>query len=249
MYIYSNCTGGQKKPVARIPSGERATTGYLSKSPTGPGGHATASTLIESHDSLERHRDAGLQDLVITRALLSKRHSYKRRPITEPATMQLVLDAARRLSPEHWEVVMILYMTGIEVRALAKITWRDYMAGWLLWKRPNRNETLKIPLDDRDLERAVRGYTSRPRRTPDKIDRMVRDVRKEAGLDDFPDFSPMTLRVTRVWLMLQEGRTVEAVARYLSLSPAIVREVAGFASAVHEAASKAQAVRGEPAGE
>ena len=187
------------------------------------------------------------RDLALTRAILSKRHSYKRRPITEPATMQAVLDAARRISPEHWEVVMILYMTGIEVRALAKVTWRDYMPGWLLWKRPNRNETLKIPLDDRDLERAVRGYTSRTRKTPDKIDRMVRDVRREAGLDEFPDFSPMTLRVTRAWLMLQEGRSVEAVARYLSMSPALVREIGGHPSAVHEQAPHALSVRPEPA--
>ena len=238
-----------KNRTGRIPSGERPATTFLNVGPTPTGGKPTSSVAHRSGGTGALQADHAFLDHGHRKALLSKRHSYKRRPITEPALMQSVLDAARRLSPEHWEVVMILYMTGIEVRALSKVTWRDYMGGWLLWKRPKRNETLKIPLHDRELERAVRGYTSRPRKTPDKIDRMVREVRKEAGLDQIPDFSPMTLRVTRAWLMLQEGLTAEAVSRYLSLSPAVVREVGAFPSAVHEAPPPALTSALELAGE
>lgn len=193
--------------------------------------------------------NAGVHDFDHLKDGPAKRHSYKRRPITNPATIQAVLDAARRLSLEHWEIVLILYMTGIEVRALSKITWRDCLPGWLVWNRPKRNETLKIPLNDPDLERAVRGYTSRPRKTPDKIDRMVRDLRKDGALDEFPEFSPMTLRVTRAWLMVEEGQTLGAVARQLSMSPALVREAVGFAGPMHETSARTVEASDESAGQ
>lgn len=152
--------------------------------------------------------------------------SPKKRPITDPEHVQALLSAARRLSNEHWEVVTILYRTGIEVHALSKITWRDYVQGWLVWKRPKRRETLRIPVDDDEMVRAVRGYIARPRKSADQIDRLVRDAKNATGLAELANVSPMTLRLTRCWLLIREGRSPESVARQLALAPAIVRGVA-----------------------
>lgn len=149
-----------------------------------------------------------------------------KRPITNPKHVQALLAAAHRLSSEHWEVVMILYRTGIEVHALSKVTWRDFVQGWLIWKRPKRRETLRIPVDDDDLLRAVRGYIARPRKSADQIDRLVRDAKNATGLRELATVSPMTLRLTRCWLLIQEGRSPESVARQLALAPATVGSVA-----------------------
>lgn len=156
----------------------------------------------------------------------STKRSYKKRPITDPALVLALLDAARRVSEEHWEVVLILYRTGIEVQALRKITWREFVDGKLEWKRPKRRETLQIPVNDPELLRAVRGFIRRPRRSPDQLDRLVREARDAAGLPELAGLSPMTLRLTRCWLMLREGDSPASVARQLALAPALVREVA-----------------------
>lgn len=154
------------------------------------------------------------------------KRSYKKRPITDPAQVAALLDAARRVSEEHWEVVFILYRTGIEVQALRKITWREFVDGRLEWRRPKRRETLKIPVEDPELLQAVRGFIRRPRRSADRLDRLVKEARDAAGLPELEGLSPMTLRLTRAWLMLREGHAPETVARELALAPALVREVA-----------------------
>ncbi len=176
--------------------------------------------------------------------------STKKRPITDGAQMAALLDAAKRLSLEHWEVVLILYRTGIEVKALSKVTWRDFVQGKLIWRRPKKREELHIPVDDDELLRAVRGFIARPKRSSDHLDRLVSQAVRETRLRELSGASPMTLRLTRCYLMLSEGRPAEGVARQLALAPALVRELEAslFAPSPPEG-DRAGKVGGAPTGD
>jgi integrase len=139
--------------------------------------------------------------------------------------MEHWLASAKRISPEHWAVVLILYRTGMEVKALSRVTWRDFVGGELMWKRPKHGETIKVKLHDAELSRAVQIYVAGSRMSSDKIDRLVRSAARATGLAELKDASPMTLRLTRGWMMLQEGRPAQVVASELALPPAIVEEL------------------------
>lgn len=146
-------------------------------------------------------------------------------PITDPEDIAALLASARELSREHWEVVLILVKTGIEVEALRKLTWRDMRGKNLVWRRPQRREEVIIDLEDSDLANAVSGFLRRPRRSSDQLDRLVIQSRKKAGRKGLSGVTAMSLRLTRCRSMLQEGASAEAVARTLNLKLASVRRV------------------------
>jgi hypothetical protein len=56
----------------------------------------------------------------------------------------------------------------------------------------------------------------------------------------------MTLRLTRCYLLLTEGRSPESIARQLSLAPALVREVASTLPVPRDAADDETAAHGQP---
>src|SRR5690349_10067296 len=153
-------------------------------------------------------------------------------PVSDPSVIEAWLAAGKDLSPEHWAVVFILYRTGIEVQALARITWRDFVAGKLLWKRPKHGETIFVPVPDAELARAVQIYVAGARMSAEKIDRLVRAAARGTGLAELKGASPMTLRLTRGAALLREGSTAQAVAAQLALPPAVVAELARRSGAV-----------------
>jgi len=154
--------------------------------------------------------------------------SSRKLPITEPAHLRAVLRGARRLSPEHLEVVVILYRTGIEVKALSKVTWRDFVQGELIWKRRRRRDDVHIPIGDPDLAETLRAFISRRRRSSDQLDRLIAAAFRESRVPELARASPITLRLTRCWLELGSGRSPDEVARTLALPSAVVRELSAL---------------------
>jgi len=150
----------------------------------------------------------------------------KKRPIVDSRQLEELLDAAMRLSPEHWEVVLILAKTGIELKALRSISWRDIGDAGLIWRRPKLRDEVTILLDEPDLVRAVDGFVRRPRRSSDRLERLVREAREETRNPELADVSPMRLRLTRCYALLMQGESEERAATLLNLKPAIVHEVA-----------------------
>lgn len=163
-----------------------------------------------------------------TRADQSPRANLTKRPITNPADLDALVESARLLSREHWEVVTILYKTGIEVEALSRLTWRDLGDGILVWRRRRRREEVVFRLLDADLAAAVRGFVRRPHRSTDQIDRLVKQARNASGLPSLAEVTPMSLRLTRALTMLEEGMSEESVQRTLNMKAAVVRDVARY---------------------
>jgi len=147
-------------------------------------------------------------------------------PIKEKAHVEALLAAAAGLSREHWEVVTILLRTGIELEALSRVTWRDLSKDKLSWPRPDSGEKLSFPLDDPDLTKAVWGFIRRRRRSPDQLDRLVRQARKASGLPELEGVTSLSLRLTRCLELLEGGMSPAEAARVLAVKPAIVLRVA-----------------------
>lgn len=162
------------------------------------------------------------------RANHGPRESLSKRPIVDQADLDALVESARTLSREHWEVVTILYKTGIEVEALSRLTWRDLGDGILVWKRKRRREEVVFRLLDADLAAAVRGFVRRPRRSTDQLDRLVKQARKAAARPSLADVTALSLRLTRCLTMLEEGASEESVQRTLNLKGAVVRDVARY---------------------
>jgi integrase len=137
-----------------------------------------------------------------------------------------LLASAGRLSREHWEVVVILLKTGIEVEALSRITWRDLSEDKMSWRRPKRGDVVVFPLDDEDLRKAIWGFIRRPRRSPDQLDRLVRQARRASGMPELEGVTALSLRLTRCLVLMNEGMSAESVARLLAIKPAILEQVA-----------------------
>lgn len=163
-----------------------------------------------------------------TRASQSPRETLPKRPIASQDDLDALVESARLLSREHWEVVTILYKTGIEVEALSRLTWRDLGDGIMVWKRKRRREEVVFRLLDADLAAAVRGFVKRPRRSTDQLDRLVKQARDASGRPSLAVVTPLSLRLTRCLTMLEEGMSEESVQRTLNLKPAVVREVARY---------------------
>lgn len=152
--------------------------------------------------------------------------SSLKRPLRDAHEAEAVLEAARGLSPAHHEVVLLLLATGIEVKALARVTWREVLPDALLWRRPRGRGDLHIPLSDPEVARAAASFADRPRRSSDQLDRLVRAAFRATHNPALAGGSPMTLRLTCCAAELRRGARVEEAARALSLPPALVRALA-----------------------
>jgi len=157
-----------------------------------------------------------------------RKRTYERRPMVNPADVELFLNAAKALSNEHWEIVEILYETGISVQGLSSVTWRDYIQGNLLWKRRGQKRPTVFRVETDDLDRAIRGYIARPRHKRFYLDRLFREVRAAVLRDDLAFVTPMTLRLTRCWLMLRAGTNPLMVEEQLGMDAALVDAMARF---------------------
>ena len=163
-----------------------------------------------------------------TRASQSPRDLLPKRPIANQEDLDALVESAKGLSREHWEVVTILYKTGIEMEALSRMTWRDLGQGIMIWKRKRRREEVVFRLLDADLHAAVRGFVKRPRRSTDQLDRLVKQARDASGRPSLSAVTALSLRLTRALTMLEEGMSEETVQRTLNMKPAVVRDVARY---------------------
>ena len=156
---------------------------------------------------------------------MSHPRSSKKRPLAGPAEEAAVLGAARGLSREHYEVVLLLLHTGIELRSLSRLTWREVLPDALLWRRPRGRGDLRVPVADPELAAAAASFAGRPRRSSDQLDRLVRGAFRATHLPHLRGGSAMTLRLTRCAAALRAGERPARAAATLSLAPAIVRAV------------------------
>lgn len=157
---------------------------------------------------------------------MTRPRSSAKRPLDTPRETGAVLAAARRLSAEHYEVVLLLLATGIELKALSRVTWREVLPKALVWRRRRGLGDLRVPFGDAAVAAAAASFASRPRRSTDQLDRLVRASFRATGQPALAGGSPMTLRLTRCAQALQQGLAPEEAAAALSLSPALVRRLA-----------------------
>jgi integrase len=152
--------------------------------------------------------------------------SSLKRPLQTPAEADAVLAAARSLSPAHHEVVLLLLATGIELRALSRLTWREVLPDALLWRRPRGRGDLRVPVSDPRVAAAAASLAERPPRSCDQLDRLVRAAFRATGAPGLHGGSAMTLRLTHCAALLRQGLRPEEAAQRLSLAPALVRHLA-----------------------
>jgi hypothetical protein len=157
---------------------------------------------------------------------LSHPRSSKKRPLASPAEEAAVLAAAGRLSREHYEVVLLLLSTGIELRSLSRLTWREILPDALLWRRARGRGDLRVAVEDPAVAAAAASFAGRPHRSSDQLDRLVRSAFRATRLPQLKAGSAMTLRLTRCAAALRAGQTPERAAASLSLAPALVRALA-----------------------
>ena len=156
---------------------------------------------------------------------MTRPRSSLKRPLTDPDDIRAVLEAARRLGPAHHEVVLLLLTTGIELRAIARVTWREVYPDALLWRRPRGRGDLRDPLEP-EAAAAAAALADRPRRSSDQLDRLVRAAFRATHKAHLAGGSAMTLRLTRLAALLRGGVSAEEAAAALCLAPALVRAVA-----------------------
>ena len=157
---------------------------------------------------------------------MSHPRSSKKRPLAGPAEEEALLAAARRLSPECYEVVFLLLSTGIELRSLSRLTWREVLPDALLWRRPRGRGDLRVPVTDPAVAAAAASFASRPHRSSDQLDRLVRAAFRATRVPALRGGSAMTLRLTACAALLREGASPAEAARSLSLPPALALSLA-----------------------
>lgn len=157
---------------------------------------------------------------------MSNPRSSKKRPLASPAEEAALLAAARELSREHYEVVLLLLSTGIELRSLSRLTWREILPDALLWRRTRGRGDLLVAVNDPAVAGAAASFAGRPHRSSDQLDRLVRAAFRATRLPQLNGGSAMTLRLTRCQAALRAGESPQRAAASLSLAPALVRALA-----------------------
>ena len=149
-----------------------------------------------------------------------------RSPFYDPMQLQQFKDAAKRVGSEHWALVVILYKTGIEMRALSKLSPRDFHNGRLRWFASRQKAPAEMAVDDAELSDALKIFTARPQRTADRLDYMLRQVRELSGVPELRAVTGTTLRLTRCLHLLESGTEPKQVAESLRLPLSTVMRVA-----------------------
>jgi len=145
-------------------------------------------------------------------------------PLFNPSHLEALRDSARRLSPRHWALVVILTKTGMEIEALGKLTWRDVYPDKVYWKPSKSPQAVSIPLEDEELAHALRIFVTGQRKGSGMLDYWIQQVREGTGLPELGRVTGYTLRLTCCMSLLQAGKDPEAVARDLRLPwPAVHR--------------------------
>ena len=173
---------------------------------------ARKSFVIEETDGLGRPLRAGAVG--------------SRSPFYDPVQLQQFKDAAKRVGSEHWSLVVILSKTGIEMRALSKLTVRDYHNGRLRWFASRQKAPAEMAVDDPELNDALKIFTARPQRTADRLDYMIRQVRELSGIAELRAVTGTTLRLTHCLHLLESGAEPKQVAESLRLPLSTVMRVA-----------------------
>ena len=154
-------------------------------------------------------------------------------PIHERGEIEELLDAAKRLSPRHWALVVILYKTGMELEAVAKLTWRDVYPDKLVWKPSKSRDEREFSLDDPDLVHALNLFVTGQRKSADQMDYWIRQIREDTRNPELRRVTAITLRLTRALHLLERGLSPATVSEELRLPLSAVLRVSTQARPPH----------------
>ncbi len=138
-------------------------------------------------------------------------------PIFDPAHVEALRESGRRLSPRHWALVVILTRTGMELEAVARLTWRDVYPDKVFWKPSRSQQSTFFPLEDEELAHAMQVFVTGHRKSSDMLDHWIKQIREEAKIPELLRVTGITLRLTHCLDRLQAGEHSKAVAKEVRL--------------------------------
>ncbi len=147
-------------------------------------------------------------------------------PIFDPAHIEALRNAGRRLSPRHWALVVILTKTGMELEAVGRLTWRDVYPDKVYWKPSKSQQPVAFSVEDEELAYALQIFVTGQRKSSDMLDYWIKQIREGTRNHELHRVTGITLRLTYAAALLRAGKTAEAVAKDLRLPhPAVLAVV------------------------
>lgn len=146
--------------------------------------------------------------------------------ILDPVEWRRIFEAARRISPEHWAVCMILFETGMHVQSLVELKPEWVLPDKLLWRRPKKEAKqpwIQQPMT-KILAHALGEFRKYPRKTRFTYFRMVQQVGRAAGR---PDLAPMTFRHTRAVRLILQGLPPMYIEAAMGASMSVIKRAYG----------------------
>jgi len=138
-------------------------------------------------------------------------------PVFDPAHVEALRNSARRLSPRHWALVVILTKTGMELEAVGRLTWRDVYPDKVFWKPSKSPEPNSFPLDDGELAYALQVFVTGQRKSSDMLDYWIKQIREGTRIAELRRVTGITLRLTYAMALLKSGQSADSVSKELRL--------------------------------